>query len=133
MGDETDGAWRKSITPYAYLPFSIEGTSVVAGTSVDLDLGFDDAVVLLDFAFAGRAEFWKGDWGIIADLYYVDLVADGDATLSGPSGGTVGVDVDVKQKWAALMEPMAIPIAGSPGMQRPAHAGTASSKRSMRM
>lgn len=100
---ENDTDWRYSITPYAYVPFSIEGTSVVAGTAIDLDLDFSDAVDLLDFALAARTEFWKGDWGIIADLYYLDLGVDGDAQLPTPGGGTVGVDVDIRQRWAALM------------------------------
>lgn len=103
VGDETDNAWRYSITPYAYLPFSIEGTSVVADTAIDLDLGFDDAIDLLDFALSGRFEAWNGDWGIITDIYYVDLGLEGDASLPSPGGGTVGVDVDIKQKWFALM------------------------------
>ena len=56
VGNETDSEWRFSFTPYAYVPFSIEGTSVVADTTIDLDLGFDDAIDLLDFAISGRAE-----------------------------------------------------------------------------
>lgn len=103
LKNEADNKWRYSITPYAYVPFSIDGTSVVAGTAIELDLGFSDAIDLLDVALAARTEFWKGDWGIIADLYYLDLGVDGDAELPTPGGGTVGVDVDVTQRWAALL------------------------------
>ena len=85
------------------MPFSIEGTSVVAGTGIALDLDFSDAIDLLDFAIAARTEFWNGDWGIIADLYYVDLGMDGQADLPGPGGGTADVDINITQKWAALM------------------------------
>lgn len=55
-GDEAETEWRYSISPYAYLPFGINGTSVVAGTEVDLDLDFSDAIDLLDFAISGRTE-----------------------------------------------------------------------------
>lgn len=103
--NEAESEWRYSITPYAYVPFSIEGTSVVAGTGIDLDLGFSDAVDLLDFAASGRFEAWKGDWGVIADLYYLDLGLGGGGEVNppGPGGGTVDVDVDITQKWASLM------------------------------
>lgn len=103
--NETDTGWRYAITPYAYVPFNIEGTSVIAGTGVELDLGFNDAMDLLNFAFSGRFEAWKGDWGIIADLYYVDLDLnnEGEVDFPGPGSATATVDVDVTQKWAAFM------------------------------
>lgn len=44
------------MTPYAFIPFSTEGTSTVAGTSVDLDLDLADELKILGFAYSMRGE-----------------------------------------------------------------------------
>jgi hypothetical protein len=53
------------MTPYLFLPVSTTGTSTVAGGSVDLDLSLKDVLKHLNFAVSGRAEAWKGDFGLI--------------------------------------------------------------------
>ena len=44
---------------------------------VDAELSFSDAIQDLDFAFMGTAEARNGRWGVIGDLLYFNLTADG--------------------------------------------------------
>lgn len=103
LDGKPDAEWRYSLTGYAFVPFSTQGTSTVAGSTVDLDLGLSDVLDLLDFALAARGEAWKGDWGFIGDFNYVSLGLDSEIGLPGQVGGSVGVDVDVTQKWVSLL------------------------------
>jgi len=89
--------WDYGITAYFFLPTSTSGTSTVAGISGDLDLDLQDALSLLELAFSGRFEAWKGDWGIISDLNYFSLTH----SASGPGSGSI--DVDVRQSWLSLL------------------------------
>ena len=91
--------WKHDLTAYAFLPFSSEGTSVVAGQSVPIDLDLSDALDLLDFAVSGRYEGWKGDFGLVVDLNYLSLSAD--SSLPGPAGGSASVDIE--QYWVGLL------------------------------
>lgn len=93
-----ESQWRHDLTVYAFLPASTSGTSTVAGSAVDLDLDLSDALDLLNGAIAGRYEGWNGNFGIIADLNFVDLEAGG--TLSGPP---LTVNADITQSWLALL------------------------------
>jgi len=93
--------WRFTVSPYLYLPVSTTGTSTIAGASVDLDLSLKDVLKVLNFAASLRGEAWKGDFGIVIDTYYVDIGGDGSIGL--PAGGTVGIDVDVRQFWFDLL------------------------------
>lgn len=99
----SDDEWRFSVQPYLFMPASTTGTSTIAGGSVDLDLSMKDVLKALDFAVAGRGEAWKGDFGLIIDTYYVNIGGSESIGLPGPAGGTVGVDVDVRQFWFDLL------------------------------
>jgi opacity protein-like surface antigen len=44
---------------------------------VQAELSFSDAIQDLDFAFMGTAEARNGPWGIVGDLLYFNLTADG--------------------------------------------------------
>ncbi len=97
----SDDEWRFTVSPYLFLPVSTTGTSTVAGGTVDLDLSLKDVLKHLDFALSGRAEAWKGDFGLIIDAYYVNI--GGNESIGLPAGGTIGVDVDVRQFWFDLL------------------------------
>lgn len=100
---QDEDQWRYSLTLSAFLPARTTGTSTVAGTSVDLDLSFGDAINLLDFALAGRGEMWHRDFGVILDLNYVNLGLNNTLTLPVPPAPAANVNVDVKQSWAGLL------------------------------
>ncbi len=93
---DTD-AWRHSITPYLFLPLSTKGTSTVDGTSVDLDLNLSEVLDILQGAASVRYEGWRGDFGIISEVYYVKLGEDGNLPV-----GNATVDVDVRQTFFNL-------------------------------
>jgi hypothetical protein len=76
--------WRFTVSPYLFLPVSATGTSTIAGASVDLDLSLKDVLKALNFAISGRAEAWKGDFGLIIDTYYVNIGRDESIGLPGP-------------------------------------------------
>jgi hypothetical protein len=58
---------------YAWIPFSVDGDSTVAGLTVDIDLGPEEVFDLFNGAFSLRTEFWRGNLGAFADLQYVKL------------------------------------------------------------
>jgi hypothetical protein len=103
LGSKSDDEWRFSVQPYLFLPVSTTGTATVAGGSIDVDLSLKDVLEHLNFAISGRGEAWKGDFGLIIDMNYLNIGGDGTIGLPGPAGGTLGVDVDVKQGWVGLL------------------------------
>jgi len=92
--------WQHGVTVYGFLPSSLTGTSTIAGTSVDLDLDFQDAIELLDFGISAQYEGWKGKWGVIVDANYAALGAQQSIPLP---VGDVNVDLDVKQTWVGVL------------------------------
>lgn len=99
---DTDDDWSFSVTPYLFLPVSTTGTSTVAGGTAPVDLNLRDVFKALNFAAAGRAEAWKGDFGVMVDLYYTNL--SGGSTFTGPRGRVGGkVDITAKQGWVSVL------------------------------
>jgi hypothetical protein len=90
-------SWKYDLSGYGFLPFSTEGSSTVAGATIPLDLDFQDALDVLDLAFAGRFEAWRGDLGLIVDLNYFAL--EDNAQPAPP----IAADVNVKQAWLGLL------------------------------
>jgi hypothetical protein len=94
-GDE----WEGSITPYIWLP-DVNGhlnyRGVAGGGSggtefPNVELGPNDYLSNINFAFAIAGEAHKGDWGVLSDFFYFD----GDVgkasvrNLTGPGGAVV--------------------------------------------
>ncbi|RLK07895.1 hypothetical protein [Ruegeria conchae] len=99
---EDDGdEWQYSLTAYAFVPLETSGTSEIADTEVELDLGISEVFEVLDFTLAGRGEAWRGDWGVIADFYTVKLGPGG--TLQSPGGGSLDVGIDIDQHWVSVL------------------------------
>lgn len=96
--ETNDNNWRHSITPYLFLPLGTEGESTVAGTTADVDMSLDEILEVLQGAASVRYEGWKGDWGIISELYYVHIGDDGDFGVPDSN-----VDVDVRQTFFTLL------------------------------
>ena len=57
---------------------------------------------LLQTAGSLRFEAWRGRFGLISDIYYVNLGAKSNIGLPGPARGNLGVDVDIRQGWVSL-------------------------------
>lgn len=100
---EADDDWRFAITPYAFLPVSTTGTSTIAGYESNVDLSLSDIFKNLNFAASVHGEAWKGDFGVMLDLYYVSLGADTSIALTSPGPGYADVTVKSKQGWASLI------------------------------
>ncbi len=92
-----DNQWRFSLTPYIFLPADVSGDSTVAGQTVSIDFDTSELLDILNFAFATRAEAWKGNFAIILDGNYVDVGLDATTKGPGPFPGGEEVDVDVRQ------------------------------------
>ena len=76
----------------------IEGSVGVLGLEsgsgvADLNLGFDDLVSQLEFAYMGTFELRRGRWGVTADLIYTQLGAE----VTGRGPFRVGAECDLKQ------------------------------------
>lgn len=101
---EIDGReWRTSVTAYSFLPVSTSGDATVAGRTADVDLDLRDILESLNFAAAARGEVWKGDFGAIADFYYVNVGGDVTVEGAGPLGAAARADITLRQGWLALM------------------------------
>ena len=85
----TGSEWSWVIAPYVWM-FGQDGDVALKGQQADVDVGFDDLLENLDFAFQGHVEAWRGDWGILLDGLYGKLSVEGSA-------GPVDVDVGVEQ------------------------------------
>ena len=84
--------WR--LTPYAWLPATIDVDSTVAGTTVPIDMDLGDVFDHFDvFAFSMRGEYWWGQWGIVADGMWTDLDGKGEE-LPIPFIDKATVDID---------------------------------------
>jgi hypothetical protein len=92
-----DSEWRVDFSPYVFLPAEVTGDATIAGQTISLDLDTSDILDLLSFALAGRTEFWKGDFGLILDGYYISLDADGTVETPGPLPINVSADLDMQQ------------------------------------
>jgi hypothetical protein len=85
--------WRFGVTPYVWFA-SLKGDVATFPRlpSASVDVGFDDIIENTDFALMLAAEARRDRFGIVADLSYLSLSADGD--VPGPLFG--GADVDVR-------------------------------------
>jgi len=75
--------WEFSLMPYLWFAGLDGQTSSVPGEPpVDVDAKFSDILENLDLALFLAADARKGRWGMLLDLMYVDVEADG--TFPGP-------------------------------------------------
>jgi hypothetical protein len=78
LGDD----WRFSGDLYLW-GASIGGTAATGG---DIDVGFDDLIDNLDFAFMGVLGAYKGKWSVLVDLIYLDVSAENKSRITVPVG-----------------------------------------------
>ncbi|ASP35643.1 hypothetical protein CHH27_22360 [Labrenzia sp. VG12] len=96
---EKTSPWTFELGAYGFIPVSVEGTSVVDGGAVDLDMDLGDVLELLDFAISGRGEAWRARdvndgsaFGFVLDAQYVNLGLKNQG-IGPASGGTVKADI----------------------------------------
>jgi opacity protein-like surface antigen len=77
-----DGGWSFKITPYVWLPDTTIGVDTPRGT-VSAELGIDDAIKDLDFAFMGAFEANRGKWSLVTDLLYFNITASEPTPFGG--------------------------------------------------
>ena len=93
--------WR--LTPYAWLPATIDVDSTVAGTTVPIDMDLSDVDEHFDvFAFSMRGEYWWGQWGVVVDGMWTDLEGKGvDLPIPFIDSGKVEIDEGILDVLAA--------------------------------
>ena len=90
-------AWKFDLSGYLFAPASTTGSSTIAGQTVPLDLSLSDALDLVDLAFSGRFEAWRGDLGLIVDMNYLGL------EVNAQPAPPITANVDIKQAWLGLL------------------------------
>lgn len=91
--DDSDGdRWQFAAAVYFFAP-AVKG-STASGS--DIDVGFDTLLDSLNMTFMGAFEARKGRWSALADMLYLNVGANGGATvpLTGPLGQPLGIDAD---------------------------------------
>lgn len=81
---ETESGWEISIAPFYGWVAGLNGDVAALGgapvavdlTPIDLIENFDTLISSLDFAIMAAAEVRKGDFGVLADIYYLALSTD---------------------------------------------------------
>lgn len=71
-----ESGWTFSVSSYLWLNDTTITTDTPRG-QVTSTLNFSDAIEQLDFAYMGLLEARNGPWGVIGDLMYFKLSADG--------------------------------------------------------
>jgi len=83
--------WEVQIAPLYLWAVDMGGTMTVREQALPVDIAVSDAFDKLEAAFTVHFEAWKGDWGLLADVNWLDI--GGEQTLPGPLGGSVKVDL----------------------------------------
>jgi hypothetical protein len=92
VGAQGSDDWEFHIAPLYLWAVDLGGTMTVKGVEQPFEVKFADAFENLEATFTIHFEAWKGDWGLLADLSWLDL--GGDLTLPGPLGATVRIDFE---------------------------------------
>ena len=67
---DPDAEWNFKIQPYYTIPWKVYGSATADGITVDLDIGLDSLIDLLQAYANTRFEAWRGNLGIIVDFSY---------------------------------------------------------------
>ena len=84
-------SWKVTVAPY-FLGAAMNGTSVVAGQELTVDMSFSDILDHLQFGAMGLVVARKGNWGFGGDAIWMALGANG--TTPGPVGVTGSADMN---------------------------------------
>ena len=97
-----DDQWTFTLTPYLWLP-NINGSLKYKLPNIDakpeVDVGPNDWLSNLDFAFMISGEARKGKWSIFTDAIYLDFASENSKVKSVDFGGSlVGTTVNLGTK-----------------------------------
>lgn len=92
---EEPGGWRFNLTTYAWLT-DINGDLTIAGVQAPIDIGMDDILSDLKFAYMGFFEVGYGKWSLGIDGMYAK-VGDDHTFAKGPIEGNASLDQE--QAW----------------------------------
>lgn len=84
-----DDEWEIRAAAYLWAT-QLDGDVIIKGNTVPVDVGFDDLLQQIDFAFTGVIEARKGRWGVMADLFYAELSTEANGRL-------LDIDTEMKQ------------------------------------
>jgi hypothetical protein len=65
-------SWELTVAPYL-MGAAIDGTTLIKGQSLDVDVSASDIFDNLDLGLMGMAAARKGHWGVVVDAVYVSL------------------------------------------------------------
>lgn len=71
--DPEQSPWAASFELYGYLPISTIGTSTIKGLETDFDIPLPALLETLRFAASARGSIEYGRFGLLGDLYYVNV------------------------------------------------------------
>ena len=88
--------WRYAASLYFFAP-AVKGSTA---SGADIDVGFDTLLDSLNMTFMGAFEARKGKWSALADMLYLNVGANGGATvpLTDPQGNPLGIQADADLK-----------------------------------
>jgi hypothetical protein len=73
---QTRDEWEFQLAPLYLWAVDLGGEMTMNAQDVPFEVKLSDAVDNLEMAFTVHFEAWKGDWGLLADLNYLDLGSD---------------------------------------------------------
>jgi len=92
---DEDG-WKFNWSPYYMWMPQLDGTLVVRGVPTEVDYSFSEIFDNLDFVFTSNVRASKGNWGLVADINYLDLGIHKELPLPPGAPGTLPIDIDFK-------------------------------------
>ncbi len=72
LAEDVEDGWSKELALYLW-GISLDGTQVIRGVPIEVDVGFGDILDDLDLAFTTHFETKKDDWMIVFDVNYAKL------------------------------------------------------------
>ncbi len=82
--------WKHTLIPLYAWATGVGGDAQLGPIAAPVDLEFKDAVEHLDMAFSFHYEANRGQWGVLADVYFLSLSPESRL----PNGASARVDLD---------------------------------------
>jgi hypothetical protein len=83
-----DRSWRVTLEPYGFAPLRTTGTTTIRGFEADVDTSLGELIPLIQSLGSARASAENGRFGVLTDLYYVQI--GDEIARTGPRGLLTG-------------------------------------------